>query len=150
MSPTEETCAPAFCVTLRRAFQLPRIPAHSAPPAHGRKREQLRAQREQPLLPASNLVMTNPPFTLHTANTTDHHNPHRARTPRPSVQQQQQHPSLTFKNAGTQAAEEEDQVLLDNHLLLHNVTPTLHSGSTLFFFSLSLSALLSHRMDLSG
>lgn len=60
------------------------------------------------------------------------------RTPRPSTQQ---HPSLTFKDVCTEAVKDEDQVLLDNHILLFSFT-ILRRHSTrvlsLSFLSFSL------------
>lgn len=55
---------------------------------------------------------------------------HLAATPRPSSHSSI--PALTFKDVCTEAVKDEDEVLLDDHILLlfsprHNVTATLHS-----------------------
>lgn len=58
----------------------------------------------------------------------------------------QQHPALTFKDVCTEAVEDEDQVLLDDHILLFSFT---NSASTLHS-RLSLASFLSFCLFSSG
>lgn len=134
-----KTCAAAFCFSLRCTIQLPGIPAQSA----------LTGDDSRP--PAKTAAQTHHfkgKSTLFVLNTWTHvwhghiwslhlTQPPPPRTPRPSIQQ---HPALTFKDVCTEAVKDEDQVLLDNHILLFSFTISRRHSTRvcLCLFSLSL------------
>ena len=104
-------------------------------PSSGRKlqRKHTSAERRRQLSSHWALELTCDMSTYDLYTSRSHPPP---RTPRPSISTQQ-HPALTFKDVCTEAVEDEDQVLLDDHILLFSFTnsaSTLHSRLSLVSF----------------
>lgn len=137
-----KTCAAALCFSLRRTIQLPGIPAQTA----DTERERERGSRPPGTNCCANTHHVKKRNSLCLLITWTHvwhdhiwslQQPPPPRTPRPSIQQ---HPAaLTFKDACTEAVKDEDQVLVDNHILLFSFTISRRHSTFVSVSSLSSS-----------
>lgn len=134
-----ETCAAAFCCSLRSTIQLSCIPTQSALTADDSRPVAETAPQTHTILPGeSALFVTNTLTHVCHAHIWSLHfmQPPPRGTPRPSIQQ---HPVLTFEDVRTEAVKDEDEVLLDNHILLFSVTISRRHSTRVCLSSLSPS-----------